>query len=147
VGGGPEILFRAIVENVDRESHLMTDELHGSRGVGTMMKGRGVIKHSIGEYVRENAHTNTVEGFFGLLKRGINGVYHHGSRGHLQRYCDEFSFRYENRKVSDGTRANLLVQGAEGKRLTYKQPAGTSAGEREHWKREWGPQPPSFWKL
>jgi len=45
----------------------------------------------------------------------------------LQRYCDEFSFRYENRKVSDGKRANLLVQGAEGKRLTYKQPAGTSS--------------------
>jgi len=120
-------LFRAIVENVDRESHLMTDELYGYRGVGTMMKGHGVIKHSIGEYVRENAHTNTVEGFFGLLKRGITGVYHHVSRGHLQRYCDEFSFRYENRKLSDGKRANLLVQGAEGKRLTYKQPAGTSA--------------------
>jgi len=77
--------------------------------------------------VRGNAYTNTVEGFFSLLKRGINGTFHHVSRGHLGRYCDEFAFRYERRKVSDGTRAGLLVQGAEGKRLTYKQPAGLSA--------------------
>ena len=58
-----------------------------------------------------------------MLKRGVNGVYHHVSRGHRGRYCDEFAFRYENRKVSDGKRAALLVAGAEGKRLTYKQPA------------------------
>ena len=66
---------------------------------------------------------NTVEGFFSILKRGVNGVYHHVSRGHLAKYSDEFAFRYENRKVSDGARAKLLVEGAEGKRLTYKQPA------------------------
>jgi hypothetical protein len=52
---------------------------------------------------------------------------HHVSRGHLSRYCDEFAFRYENRKTTDGQRADLLVKGAEGKRLTYKQPAGISA--------------------
>ena len=68
------------------------------------------------------AHTNTVEGFFGLLKRGINGVYHHVGKGHLHRYVDEFTFRYNGRKMSDGQRASLLVLGAEGKRLTYKQP-------------------------
>jgi hypothetical protein len=81
------------------------------------------------EYVRGPAHTNTVEGFFSLLKRGINGVYHHVGKGHLNRYCDEFSFRYNLRGVSDGERANKLVEGAEGKRLTYKQPAiaGTPA--------------------
>jgi len=71
-------------------------------------------------------YTNTVEGFFSLLKRGINGVYHHVGRGHLNRYCDEFAFRYENRKVSDAVRAGKLVMGAEGKRLTYKQPASIS---------------------
>jgi hypothetical protein len=64
-----------------------------------------------------------VEGFFSLLKRGVNGVFHHVSRGHLDRYCDEFAFRYENRGVSDGDRAKLLVAKAEGKRLTYKRPA------------------------
>jgi len=73
--------------------------------------------------VGTDIHTNTVEGFFSLLERGVNGVYHHVSRGHLGRYCDEFAFRYENRKVSDGKRAEMLVLGAEGKRLTYKQPA------------------------
>jgi len=73
--------------------------------------------------VRGTDHTNTVEGFFGLLKRGINGVYHHVSRGHLSRYCDEFAFRYEHRKATDGDRAIALVQMGEGKRLTFKQPA------------------------
>ena len=65
------------------------------------------------------------EGFFSLLKRGINGVYHHVGRGHLNRYCDEFAFRYENRKVDDGTRAGMLVRGGDGKRLTYKMPAAS----------------------
>jgi hypothetical protein len=79
--------------------------------------------HSKAEYVRGNVHSNTVEGFFSILKRGINGSFHHVSREHLNRYVDEFAFRYENRKASDGERAGLLVAGAEGKRLTYKQPA------------------------
>ena len=61
------------------------------------------------------------------MKRGMNGTFHHVSRGHVSRYCDEFAFRYENRKTKDGTRAGLLVKGAEGKRLTYKQPAGIRA--------------------
>ena len=56
----------------------------------------------------------------------INGVYHHVSRGHLQRYCDEFGFRYEHRKMTDGARAKALVGLAEGKRLTYAQPAKAS---------------------
>ena len=72
-------------------------------------------------------HTNTVEGFLLMLKRGVNGVYHHVSRGHLGRYCDEFAFRYEHRKASDGQRTKMLVAGAEGKRLIYKQPDGISA--------------------
>lgn len=84
------------------------------------------VNHSAGEYVRGEIHTNTVEGFFSLLKRGINGVYHHVSRGHLPRYCDEFAFRYEHRKQNDGERAATLVGMAEGKRLTFKQPAKAS---------------------
>lgn len=72
-------------------------------------------------------HTNTVEGFFSLLKRGINGTFHHVSKGHLGRYCDEFSFRYSKRHVADGERSKLLVRGVEGKRLTYKQPDSASA--------------------
>ncbi len=91
------------------------------------MAAHGVVKHANDEYVRGENYTNTVEGSVSLLKRGINGVYHHVSRGHLARHRDEFGFRYENRKVTGGQRANLLVAGAEGKRLTYKQPAGASA--------------------
>jgi hypothetical protein len=80
------------------------------------------IVHSRREYVRGNVHTNTVEGFFGLLKRGLVGSFHHVSKGHLSRYIDEFSFRYNARKISDGERAAMIVAGAEGKRLTYAQP-------------------------
>jgi hypothetical protein len=102
----------------------MTDE-HPSYKVVTEDSGMrdDTVTHSKDEYVRGNVHTNTVEGFFSLLKRGVNGTFHHASREHLHRYCDEFAFRYENRKVSDAERATMLVLKAEGKRLTYKQPA------------------------
>lgn len=115
-----DTLWTAIRENMDRKALMMTDELPG---YGGLVANHQTVKHRDREYVRGNVHTNTVEGFFSLLKRGINGVYHHVSRGHLQRYCDEFSFRYEHRKATDGQRAGLLVTRAEGKRLTYKQPA------------------------
>jgi ISXO2 transposase-like protein len=97
------------------------DDFGAYRIIG--LKNHQTVNHRDGEYVRGDVYTNTAEGFFSLLKRGINGVYHHVSRGHLNRYCDEFSFRYENRKENDGERAARLVAGAEGKRLTYKQPA------------------------
>jgi transposase-like protein len=120
-----ENLGKALRENVDFEkSKLMTDEAPMYTLIGREFAGgHGVVDHHRKEYVREDVHTNTAEGFFSLLKRGINGVYHHVSRGHLDRYCDEFSFRYNLRKVSDGERTASLVAGAEGKRLTYKQPA------------------------
>lgn len=122
-----ENLKAVIAEHVRRDATLMTDENPGYRQAGEGMADHQVVKHKNDEYVRGEAYTNTVEGFFSILKRGINGVYQHVSRGHLARYCDEFSFRYEHRKVSDGQRATLLVAGAEGKRLTYKQPAAASA--------------------
>lgn len=102
---------------------LMTDEAPSYTKIGQKFQRHGVVKHGAHEYVRGDAHTNTVEGFFSLLKRGINGVYHHVGRGHLGRYVDEFTFRYNARGVSDGERTQLLMDGAEGKRLTYKQPA------------------------
>jgi transposase-like protein len=121
-----ENLKAAVYGNVDKSATLMTDDYFAYRSVGAEMAEHGVVKHSNGEYVRGDNYTNTVEGFFSLLKRGINGTFHHVSRGHLARYCDEFAFRYENRKVSDGQRAGMLVAGAEGKRLTFKQPATAS---------------------
>jgi len=108
------------------DSHLMTDEGRHYDRIGRKFKSHQTVKHTSGEYVRGKAHTNTIEGFFGILKRGINGVYHHVGRGHLSRYCDEFAFRYNTRTAlgySDGQRAAEMVAGAEGKRLTYKQPA------------------------
>jgi transposase-like protein len=117
-------LSKALYANVKPSARIMTDgaSLYNFVAEEAGMKHQKV-HHRKGEYVRGEAHTNTAEGFFSLLKRGINGSFHHVSQGHLHRYCDEFAFWYENRKVSDGKRAAMLVTGAEGKRLTYKQPA------------------------
>lgn len=121
-----ENLSKEIDRNIKPNATMMTDEFSAYKNVAEFSSRKHMtVNHSKDEYVRGNAHTNTVEGFFSLLKRGINGVYHHVGRGHLNRYCDEFAFRYENRKVSDGERSRMLVIGAEGKRLTYKQPAAS----------------------
>jgi transposase-like protein len=119
---------KVLEAHVKPSATLMTDEaaVYAVYSENAGMKHE-TVNHSRDEYVRGNAHSNTVEGFFSLLKRGINGTFHHVSRGHLNRYCDEFAFRYEHRELSDGARAGLLVQGAEGKRLTYKQPGRASA--------------------
>ncbi|MGA7644064.1 MAG: transposase, partial [Syntrophobacteraceae bacterium] len=79
--------------------------------------GHGVINHGLGEYVRADVSTNTAESFFALLKRGVHGTFHHISKKHLARYCNEFSFRWDNRKITDGERAEEAVRGIQGKRL------------------------------
>ena len=116
----------AIRERVELSAHMMTDELKAYHGLDMGFASHQTVTHSRGEYVRGTVSTNAVEGFFSLLKRGINGVYHHVGKGHLGRYCDEFAFRYSTRTVTDGERVVLAVQGAEGKRLTYQQPAQAS---------------------
>ena len=81
------------------------------------------VNHSINEYVRGDIHTNTVEGYFSIMKRGIVGVYHHVSSQHLKRYLAEFDFRYNNRMalgINDGERTANALKGIEGKRLTYR---------------------------
>jgi transposase-like protein len=118
----------AILRHVTPGSSLMTDDTpiySGKARIGGLL--RETINHSRGSYVNGAIHTNTAEGFFSLLKRGIVGTFHHVSKGHLGRYVDEFSFRYNIRKLADAERPAMLMAGAEGKRLTYKQPAGTSA--------------------
>ena len=77
---------------------------------------RESIRHTGGQYVDGAGHTNTVEGFFSLLKHGVIGTFHHVSKGHLGRYVSEFEFRYNARNLSDGQRTRMLVAGAEGKR-------------------------------
>jgi transposase-like protein len=120
-------LTRMVDAHVAHNATMMTDDYHLYKRVAEATGHKHfTTNHSKHEYVRGNVHSNTVEGFFSLLKRGINGTFHHVSRGHLNRYLDEFSFRYENRKVSDGARAKMVVAGAAGKRLTYQQPARAS---------------------
>jgi transposase-like protein len=116
-------LGAVISANVANSTVIMTDELPAYKKATFGFTDHQTVSHGEKEYVRGNVHSNTVEGFFSLLKRGIIGVYHHVGKGHLSKYCDEFSFRYDARKVSDAQRAEMLVWGAEGKRLTYKQPA------------------------
>jgi hypothetical protein len=77
------------------------------------------VNHSKGQYVKGIAHTNTIEGFWSLLKRGIIGIYHNVSPKHLNRYCNEFSYRYNTRHVKDGDRFELAIKNVSGKRLTY----------------------------
>jgi len=76
----------------------------------------------MGEYVNVNAHTNTLEGWFALLKRGVTGTFHHVSEQHLDRYVDEFAFRYNRRDITDAERAFQAIKKVGGKRLMYKTP-------------------------
>jgi transposase-like protein len=113
-----------VFEQVDRKSSLMTDEGGEYRHLGKEFTRHEVVNHSADEYVRGDAYSNTVEGYFAILKRGITGVYHHVSEAHLKRYLAEFDFRYSERMqlgVSDKARAEKAVKGIAGKRLTYRQ--------------------------
>jgi len=117
-----DTLKSAIRENVDKESMIMTDEFSSYSGIGKeFIGGHHVVKHSHGEYTRGSISTNTAESYFSLLKRGVHGTFHHISKHHLDRYCQEFAFRWNFRNVNDGTRAEAAIMGAEGKRLTYKK--------------------------
>lgn len=111
-----ETLGAAMRAHVAPSSTIMTDELAAYRKATVGFRKHKTVQHGEREYVRGNAYMNTAEGFFSLLKRGLHGTFHHVSKGHLSRYCDEFAFRYNNRTVSDGQRGKLLVQSGEGKR-------------------------------
>jgi transposase-like protein len=106
-------------------SYVMTDEGGAARKVGSEFERHGSVNHGIGEYVRGDIHTNTIEGYFSIMKRGINGIYHHVSQQHLKRYLAEFDFRYNERMklgVSDTERFAKAMNGIVGKRLTYRRP-------------------------
>ncbi|MCG2684867.1 MAG: IS1595 family transposase [Planctomycetales bacterium] len=114
-------LKTAIRENVNPQAAIQTDELNLYKGIGQEFAGgHQTVNHSIGEYARGDVNTNTAESFFALLKRGVHGTFHHISKTHLHRYCDEFSFRWDERKVTDGQRTVEAIKGAEGKRLLYR---------------------------
>lgn len=117
-------------KHLDKGSYLMTDEAPVYPALaGQFASGHGTVNHSIEEYVRGGFwHTNTVENYFSILKRGIIGVYHHVSEQHLKRYLGEFDFRYNERAalgVDDDARMAKAAKGIAGKRLTYRRTNGS----------------------
>jgi transposase-like protein len=115
-------------EQIAADTRTMSDD-----GGARVYHGRSThasVNHSVGEYVRGDAHTNTIEGYFSILKRGIVGTYHHVSPQHLKRYLAEFDFRYNQRAavgVDDVTRALVALGGIVGKRLTYRDSSNAAA--------------------
>jgi transposase-like protein len=123
-------------ENIDREARVMTDEAGQYRHIGENFAEHGVVTHSQGEYVSmkdRTVHVNCCENFFSVFKRGMKGVYQHCKKEHLHRYLAEFDFRYNNRcsrpktkrrpareGLNDVQRAEMLLKGVAGRRLTYQ---------------------------
>jgi transposase-like protein len=123
-------ISKILLENASTKSALMTDEAGVYPSIGLHFASHEAVMHSADEYVRGNAHTNTIEGFFPIFKRGMKGIYQHCGEQHLHRYLAEFDFRYSNRAklgVDDTERAYRAIKGAAGKRLTYKKPRGSRA--------------------
>lgn len=119
-----------LVTQIDRKSYLMTDQATWYTRVGKEYSGHGTVNHSIEEYVRGTFwHTNTVEGYFSILKRGITGTYQWVSQQHLKRYLGEFDFRYNTRKMSDMERTIEANKGIAGKRLTYRRTNSEQAAQ------------------
>jgi transposase-like protein len=113
-------------DNIDRATHLMTDDAMVYPPLAKGFAGHSSVNHSAEEYVRLAgfAHTNTVENYFSILKRGIIGTYHHVSEAHLHRYLAEFDYRYNERAalgINDAERATKAAKGIVGKRLTYRR--------------------------
>lgn len=118
-----------MVNQIAKDTDVMTDEAAQYLRVGKHFQSHGVVRHGQGEYGRGPIHTNTIESYFSLFKRGLVGTYHHVAPKHLKRYVGEFDFRYNTRKESDAERTTSALKGIEGKRLTYRRPVGRLAGE------------------
>ena len=113
-------LKAALLENAETTATLNTDQLPAYRQAGQSFAAHNVVNHSAGEYARGDATTNSAESFFALFKRGVHGTFHSISKQHLHLYLNEFSFRWDHRKVTDGERTVAALKKAPGKRLTYK---------------------------
>jgi transposase-like protein len=116
-----ETLANVIARNANPASRLMTDESTSYNKAGSKMASHETVHHKRKEFVRGDVHTNTVEGYFSIFKRGMKGIYQHCGENHLHRYLHEFDFRYSNRAklgIDDGERTALAIKGAEGKRLS-----------------------------
>lgn len=118
-------------EQISQSAHVRTDESSVYRKIGNDFASHEAVNHSIEEYVRGDIHTNTVEGYFSIFKRGVVGTFHHVSQQHLKRYLAEFDFRYNEREalgVNDAMRMERAIPGIVGKRLTYRRTRGGAKG-------------------
>ena len=127
---GHTTLADAVKQHVHPDADVLTDSAAHYKTVQRgPRKGRHYqVNHSIGEYAKGPGywiHSNTVEGFFSLLKRGVHGQFHHISRTHLQKYLDEFCWRWTRRKATDAERTEMALKAGDGKRLTYKEPTSS----------------------
>jgi len=117
-------LGQFIAENADLSCRLITDEFPGYKQVGkAFICGHETVTHTAGEYVRAGTdiHSNTVEGVFSLIRRGVMGTFHSVSRKHLPNYLNEFQFRWNTRKMDDGQRVAAAIKKIDGKRLEYRE--------------------------
>lgn len=119
-------IWPVVQETVSKEARILTDQANVYKGIGREFSGHKSVNHADGEYVSQvepDIHTNTVENYFSVFKRGMKGTYQHCGKQHLHRYLAEFDFRYNNRianGVDDKARADTLLSGIVGKRLTYQ---------------------------
>jgi len=114
---------KIVNENPDRETRLHSDESRIYWNIIDHVEDHQTVRHASGEYVRGDVHTNTVESYFSIFKRGMRGTYQHCKEKHLHRYLVEFDFRHNNRVglgVDDVARADQTLKGIVGKRLTYR---------------------------
>jgi transposase-like protein len=120
---GKTTLQGAIRDHVLPGAIICTDEAHGYKGIEGEEYGHYTVVHSAGEYVRNGAHTNSIESVWSLLKRGITGTWHQVSPKHLDRYVNEVTFRLNDANVERHTldRLHRFVKATDGKRLTYKR--------------------------
>jgi transposase-like protein len=119
----PATIAPILRENMTREARLATDEAGHYLHIGREFAEHGVVRHGREEYAVGDIHTNTIEGYFSIFKRGMKGVYQHCGKQHLHRYLAEFDFRYNHRAalgVRDSERAEKALRGVKGKRLTYR---------------------------
>ncbi|WP_316015222.1 IS1595 family transposase [Roseobacter sp. HKCCA0434] len=120
-------LLPILRENIAAEAVVYTDEAAQYKRLANDFAGHDFTRHGSGEYVRGEVHTNTVEGYFSIFKRGMKGTYQHCAKKHLHRYAAEFEFRYNNRAangVNDTERACAALSAATGKRLLYRDSLG-----------------------
>jgi transposase-like protein len=117
-------LNKFIAENADLSCRIITDEFNLYNKVGRKFEGgHHVVKHSAGEYVKPgtDVHSNSIEGVFSLIRRGVMGTFHSVSKKHLPNYLNEFQFRWNTRKLDDGQRVSAAIKKIDGKRLEYRE--------------------------